>query len=157
MFGIRVARVLSSLAKRSNSSFTSSCSCGVIASLLACTAAAYVGCRAGFVQVVADYLRFSSGCFWVKVSKASFPKQAVEPRWHLPGWGAGTGGNRKKNFNRGPPEFRRDNRGPAIFMQRRCPLRIGWLETDRDDLLYVSTHRSSHGTLMGQVLQKLSL
>ena len=38
----------------------------------------------------------------------------------------------------------------------RGPIFIGWLEIDRDGLLYVLTHRSSHGTLMGQVLSTMA-
>src|SRR5262249_4137991 len=58
--------LLCRLAKGSSSSFTSSCSCGVIAGLLACSAATYVGCRAGIVQVVPDHLRFLSGVWAVR-------------------------------------------------------------------------------------------
>ena len=42
-------------------SLTSACSCGVIAALLACTAAAYVGCRAGLMQVVQITCAFPQG------------------------------------------------------------------------------------------------
>jgi hypothetical protein len=40
-------------------------------------------------------------------------------------------------------------------MQRSCRLRIGWLEMDRDGLLYVLTHRSSDGTLIDEVFKNL--
>jgi hypothetical protein len=48
------------------------------------------------------------------------------------------------------------NRGPN-FMLCSCRLRIGWWKMDRDGLLYVLTHRSSHGTLIDEVLQKPGL
>ena len=47
------------------------------------------------------------------------------------------------------------NRGALLMaLQNRGPHFIGWLEMDRDGLLYVLTHRSSHGTLIDEVLQK---
>ena len=62
--------------------------------------------------------------------------------------GAGTGGNRRKILTGGLLDFRGGKQGPIL---------IGWLEIDRDGLLYVLTHRSSHGTLIDGVLQKLEL
>jgi hypothetical protein len=42
----------------------------------------------------------------------------------------------------------------GIFREvKQGPNLVGWLEMARDGLLYVLTHRSSHGTLIDEVLQ----